>query len=77
MRALNNSAVGNFVAKHAEPSSDAYSARVARPIMDAVDRMPAEYRALVNEIGYIEVYLAWRQGHSVDRIRRSAGGCCG
>jgi hypothetical protein len=72
MRALNNSAVGQYVAQEAEPNSDEYSARVAAPVMAAIDDMPREYRELVNEFGYVDVYRAWRRGISPASIRRQA-----
>lgn len=39
---------------------DAYREKMAVPIMEAIDAMPEAYRALVNEIGYVEGYRAWR-----------------
>lgn len=72
MRPLNNSAIPGKVAKASELGSDEYSARVATPIMNAVDKMPRDYRELVNEFGYIDVYHAWRRGLSPAQIRQSA-----
>lgn len=71
MRALSNSAIGSFVAKDV-PESDLYAERTAAPVMEAIDAMPAEYRALVNEFGYIDVYRAWRRGMSPAHIRSYA-----
>jgi hypothetical protein len=69
MRALNNSEVPGFTAKRAELGSEAYSERVASPVMDAVDHMPKAYRELVNEFGYVDVYRAWKRGLTPAMIR--------
>ena len=58
----------------AEPGDADYPARVAKPVMDAVDGMPKDFRALVHEFGYVDVYRAWRRGWTVDMIRRAAQG---
>jgi hypothetical protein len=52
---------------------DAYAKLMAEPIMAAIDAMPAPYRALVNEIGYIEVYRAWRSRMTVADIMARFG----
>lgn len=72
MRPLNNSVVPGFGAKPAELGSDEYSARVASPIMGAVDKMPKAFRDLVNEFGYIDVYHAWRNGWTPEMVRNRA-----
>ena len=71
MRARSNSNVGEFVAR-SDPDSPEYRDRVAVPTMQALDGMPSEYRSLVNEYGYVDVYRAWRKGWSPDRIRASS-----
>jgi hypothetical protein len=43
---------------------------VTSPIMGAVDAMPKEFRELANEIGYIEVYRAWKAGYTSTQIRQ-------
>lgn len=53
----------------AEPGDEAYSEKVARPVMNAVDAMPPEFRALVHEYGYVEVYRRWNRGLSVAEIK--------
>jgi hypothetical protein len=63
-----DSAVGGFVAK-AEPGSPEFKAKVAEPVMKAVDAMPKPFRDLVALYGYIDVYRAWRAGWTVDRIK--------
>jgi hypothetical protein len=50
----------------------AYKSTVAEPVMNAVDTMPAEYRHLVHDFGYVDVYRAWKRGMSPDSIRVSA-----
>jgi hypothetical protein len=40
--------------------------------MHAVDAMPAEYRDLVNEFGYIDVYRAWRKGLRPQEVKANA-----
>lgn len=55
----------------AEPGSNDYVEKVARPIMDAVDDMPKEYRECVHDFGYVDVYRAWKRGWSVERIREA------
>lgn len=59
-------------APKASPDSADYREKVAVPVMAAVDAMPAEYRALVNDYGYIEVYRAWRRRTPPDEIIRRA-----
>jgi hypothetical protein len=71
MRARSNSNTAGHVAK-ADPDSVEYRDRVAVPVMQAVDAMPVAYRALVDELGYVDVYRAWRRGLSVAAIRERA-----
>lgn len=56
----------------AEPGDPDYPDRVAKPVMSAVDGMPAEFRACVHEYGYVDVFRAWRRGWTVDQIRAAA-----
>lgn len=72
MRALNNTAIPGYAPRASDLGSPEYAERVAQPTMDAVDGMPAAYRALVNEFGYIDVYRAWRRGWSPERIRAAS-----
>jgi len=72
MRCLNNSNTAAFSAKKADIASPEYAASVAAPVMEAIDRMPAAYRALVNEFGYVDVYRAWRADWQPSQIRRAA-----
>lgn len=72
MRALNNSEVPGFKAKRADLGSEEYSQRVASPVMDAVDRMPFAYRQLVHDLGYVDVYRAWKRGWTPSQIRSRA-----
>lgn len=72
MLARNNSEVPGFTAKRAEIGSEEYTARVAAPVMDAIDHMPKAYRELVNEFGYVDVYRAWRRGLTPTMIRDRA-----
>ena len=72
MRPLNNSAIPGKAAKAADLGSEEYSAKVATPIMAAIDNLPKAYRELVNEFGYIDVYRAWRSGMTPEQIRRNA-----
>ncbi len=70
MRPLNNSNVpGQFMAKAAPLGSEEYATKVAKPVMGAVDEMPKEYRELVQDLGYVDVYRAWRKGWSAQQIR--------
>lgn len=50
---------------------------VAEPVMDAVDSMPPEFRALVHDFGYVDVYRAWRRGMAPAQIRAKAEACGG
>jgi hypothetical protein len=72
MRCLSNSNTGGFTAKRAELASPQYAERVAMPVMSAIDRMPAAFRALVNEFGYVDVYRAWRADWQPAQIRPAA-----
>lgn len=49
-----------------------YAQRVAVPVMNAVDGLPPEYRAMVHEFGYVDVYRAWLHHVSPTEIRRRA-----
>ncbi len=69
MRARNNTATAGFAPRASDLGSPEYAEKVAQPTMDAIDRMPAEYRALVNEFGYIDVYR--KRGWSPATIRSS------
>jgi hypothetical protein len=69
MLARNNSEIPGYTAKRAEIASPEYRKRVAAPVMNAVDAMPAVYRELVNEFGYVDVYRAWRKGWTPKEIR--------
>jgi hypothetical protein len=71
MRARCNSNTANATAK-VDPDSPEYRERVALPVMAAVDAMPFEYRLLVNEFGYVDVYRAWRKGWTPAEIRGEA-----
>ena len=61
----------NYRAK-VSPDQSRYKETVAEPVMSAVDAMPPEYRALVHEFGYVDVYRAWRGAWSVKEIRERA-----
>lgn len=70
MRATDSNTIG-FAAK--ESADDPlYRDRVAVPVMTAVDGMPKEYRELVHEFGYVDVYRAWRRGMQPSIIRQRA-----
>ena len=56
----------------AAPDDPHYKPRVAEPVMQAVDSMPAVWRALVHEFGYVDVYRAWRRGWTPGDVRRHA-----
>lgn len=62
---------GRYLAK-AQPGDEKYQDTVALPIMTAVDSMPAPFRALVHDFGYVDVYRAWRKGWTALTIRREA-----
>jgi hypothetical protein len=70
-RRHSDSANGQFTAK-AEPGTDAYRDRVAVPVMKAVDGLPEEWRALVHEFGYVEVYVAYVNGWTPEMVRNAA-----
>ena len=72
MRCLNNSNTEAFTQKAADIASPEYTERVAGPVMQAIDTMPREYRALVNEYGYVDVYRAWRKGMTPTAIKAHA-----
>jgi len=62
---------GEFSAK-VQSDDPLYKARVAEPVMGAVDNMPAIWRELVHAYGYIDVYRAWRKGMSPLAVRNKA-----
>ncbi len=66
-----NSDVGTFRAR-ATPDSPDYKPKVAEPVMQAIDELPAEYRALIHEFDYVDVYRAWKRGWSTGEIRVAA-----
>jgi len=39
-----------------------YKKKVAEPTMSAIDSMPKEWRELVYEYGYVDIYRAWKRG---------------
>ena len=49
-----------------------YKECVAEPVMAAVDQMPKDYRTVLHEHGYVDVYRAWKRGWSPDRIAAAA-----
>ena len=66
-----NSQPKGFVPK-AVAGSDLYHDTVALPVMAAIDEMPDDIRACVNDFGYIGVYLAWkRKGMTAAAIRQA------
>lgn len=65
-----NSAIPGFEAK-AEPHSPTYK-RVAEITMQAIEAMPPEFQALVQEFGYVDVYRAWRRRWTPEQIRDAA-----
>lgn len=71
MRPRNNSVIPGYGAKPSELGTDEYITKVAAPIMDAVDQMPAPWRALVNEFGYIQVYGLWKRGLTTQQARET------
>lgn len=71
MRRTADSNASGYTAK-AEPGTEAYKALVAEPMMRAVDEMPSEWRELVHEFGYVNVYRAWRRRHSPSSVRAYA-----
>lgn len=60
----------NTTAFSAKLSADdpRYKSVVAIPVMEAVDQMPREWRELVYEYGYVDVYRAWRCRWSAERV---------
>lgn len=66
-----DSAVEGYAPK-ADASDPQYVNRVAIPTMAAVDQMPPEWRELVHEYGYVDVYRAWRRGIELSAVRSVA-----
>jgi hypothetical protein len=56
----------------APPDDPTYQSKVAIPVMNAVDSMPAVWRALVHEFGYVDVYRAWRKRWTPRMVRDAA-----
>ncbi len=73
MKQAADSNVASHTAK-VEPGHPDYADRVSKPMMTAVDAMPREFRELVHEFGYVDVYRAWRRGWTVSQIRDVAVG---
>jgi hypothetical protein len=71
MTLKSNSATPAYGAK-AEPDTAIYKSRVAEVTMQTVDAMPAPYRSLVQDFGYIDVYRAWRKGFPPHMIKAAA-----
>ena len=63
-----DSETSDYVA-HAQPGSEDYKRKVADVTMQAIDAMPPQYRRLVHEYGYVEIYRAWKRGWSPEKIR--------
>lgn len=53
----------------AQPGSPEYKAKTAEPTMGAIDSMPENFRRLVHEFDYIDIYRAWKRGWSEAKIR--------
>lgn len=53
---------------HAQPDSPQYRDKVAVPVMNAIDSLPLEYRRLIDDLGYVDIYRAWRAGASAQAI---------
>ena len=53
---------------HVPADDPRYRDAVAIPTMAAIDRMPAKYRAVLHQYGYVDVYRAWKRGWTVARI---------
>lgn len=68
MRHASDTQREGFRAK-ADPTEPSYKAKVAEPIMAAIDAMPPAFRVLVHDFDYIDVYLAWKHGMSARAIR--------
>lgn len=51
------------------PGTPEYKTRVAEPTMQAIDNLSAEYRLLVHELGYVDVYRAYMRRWSPEKIR--------
>ena len=73
-RVAHDSEVEGFTAK-VIPGHPLYQAKVAIPVMGAVDGMPRPWRELVHEFGYVDVYRAWRSGRwTPAQVRAAAVG---
>ena len=53
---------------HVPADDPRYRDAVAIPTMAAIDGMPAKYRAVLHQYGYVDVYRAWKRGWTVARI---------
>jgi hypothetical protein len=71
IRMPTNSSTAGYAPSGDVRHPDEYRSKSAAPIMQAVDAMPTEWRALVNEFGYIDVYRAWRRGWSIAMVRQA------
>jgi len=67
----NDTQLNDFVPK-AGPGTPEYKLKVAEPTMAAIDAMPSQWRTLVHEFGYIDVYRAWKRGWLPSAVRNSA-----
>lgn len=67
----NNSAIAWFH-QRGSADSETYRQETAVPTMRAVDALPPQIRAAVDEHGYVDVFRAWRRGWPVERIRAAA-----
>ncbi len=61
-------------AARADAADPEYKRRVAEPTMRAIDAMPREWRRLIHDYGYVDVYRAWKRGWSVEQVRAKAAG---
>lgn len=67
----NNSSTGGHRAKSFAGTQE-YVDKVAKPTMEAIDRMPLPWREKVQHYGYVSVYLAWTRGWSLEDVTRKA-----
>lgn len=49
-----------------------YKAKVAEPTMQAIDGLPEEYRRLIHDYDYVDIYRAYLHKWPVELVKRAA-----
>lgn len=72
LRRHRNDTEGSAYSAKVEPGHPDYKVKVAEPTMEAVDGLPAEWRAILREHGYVDVFRAFKRRWPPSRVKEQA-----